>query len=272
VLDRFGIEPAILISLFHPTDHQIQPEFATALASAYNDWVAENWLDKDERLRSSITVAAQEPKDAAREVDRVGSDPRFVQVILPAVAHHVFGRPYYWPIFEAAERNGLVVAFHQSGGTRTAVGLPPYYIEWHTAISQNWQSQLISLVANGVFDKFEELKVAMVESSWTWVPHLMWRFDYNYRSLRREVPWVKRLPSEYIRERVKFSTQPMEYPENPDDLYGMFEMIGSEDFLMFATDYPHWDFDSPEQALPRSFPKELQRKILRENAREFYGF
>jgi len=51
-------------------------------------------------------------------------------MILPAVAHHVFGRPYYWPIFEAAQRNDLVVAFHQSGGTRTAVGLPPYYIEW----------------------------------------------------------------------------------------------------------------------------------------------
>ena len=40
VLDRYGIEPAVLISLFHPTDHQIQPEFATALAAAYNDWVA----------------------------------------------------------------------------------------------------------------------------------------------------------------------------------------------------------------------------------------
>jgi uncharacterized protein len=272
VLDRYGIEPAVLISLFHPTDHQIQPEFATALASAYNDWVLENWLEKDDRLRSSITVAAQEPRDAAREIDRLGSDPRFVQVILPAVAHHVFGRPYYWPIFEAAQRNDLVVAFHQSGGTRTAVGLPPYYIEWHTAISQNWQSQLISLIAGGVFDEFEELKVAMVESSWTWVPHLMWRFDYNYRSLRREVPWVKRLPSEYIRERVRFSTQPMEYPEDPEDLYRMFEMIGSDEFLMFATDYPHWDFDSPEQALPRSFPKELRRKILSGNAREFYGF
>jgi uncharacterized protein len=272
VLDRYGIEPAVLISLFHPTDHQIQPEFATALASAYNDWVLENWLEKDERLRSSITIAAQEPRDAAREIDRVGPDPRFVQVVLPAVAHHVFGRPYYWPIFEAAERNDLVVAFHQSGGTRTAVGLPPYYIEWHTAISQNWQCQLISLVANGVFDEFEGLKVAMVESSWTWLPHLMWRFDYNYRSLRREVPSVKRLPSEYIRERVRFSTQPMEYPEDPEDLYRMFEMIGSEDFLMFATDYPHWDFDSPEQALPRSFPKELRRKILSGNAREFYGF
>jgi uncharacterized protein len=57
VLDLYGIEIAVLFSPFHPTDHQIRPEFATALAAAYNDWVLENWLEKDDRLRSSITVA-----------------------------------------------------------------------------------------------------------------------------------------------------------------------------------------------------------------------
>ena len=59
VLDRYGIERAILISLFHPTDHRIQPEFASALASAYNDRVKENWLDKDDRLRSPATPPAR---------------------------------------------------------------------------------------------------------------------------------------------------------------------------------------------------------------------
>jgi predicted TIM-barrel fold metal-dependent hydrolase len=150
--------------------------------------------------------------------------------------------------------------------------LPTYYIEWHTAVSQVWQSQLIGLVCHGVFDKFPELRIVMIESSWTWVPSTMWRLDHNYRSLRREVPWVKRMPSEYIREQVRFTTQPMEYPENPEHLYQMFEMIGSEEFLLFATDYPHWDFDSPQHVFPSSFPKELRRKILSENARNFYNF
>ncbi|MBX6765040.1 MAG: amidohydrolase [Rubrobacteraceae bacterium] len=271
LLDPYVVERAILVSSFHPTNMKVQPEFAGALASAYNDWLIENWLDKDRRLLGSVTVAAQDPQGAAREIDRVGSDRRFVQVILPAVPHHHFGRSFYHPIFEAAERNGLAVAFHQSNATETAIGLPTYYIEWHTAISQTWQSQLIGLIAHGVFDRFEELRVAMIESSWTWVPHLMWRFDHNYRSLRREVPWVKRMPSEYIRERVRFSTQPMEYPEDPEDLWRMFEMIGSEDFLMFSSDYPHWDFDSPYHVLPGSFPKEIRRRILYDNAKEFYG-
>lgn len=86
------------------------------------------------------------------------------------------------------------------------------------------------------------------------------------------MPWVKRMPSEYIREQVRFTTQPMEYPEDPEDLYRMFEMIGSDDFLLFSTDYPHWDFDSPSHVFPKSFPKELRKRILADNARDFYRF
>jgi uncharacterized protein len=85
------------------------------------------------------------------------------------------------------------------------------------------------------------------------------------------VPWVKRLPSEYIRDNVRATTQPMEYPENPDDLYRMFELIGSDAFLVFSTDYPHWDFDDPARVFPKSFPKALRHKILYDNARDFYG-
>lgn len=272
LLDAYGVELAVLVSAFHPTDMRVQPEFATALASAYNDWLVENWLGRDERLRGSVTVAAQDPSGAAREIDRVGCDPRMVQVILPASSRDTFGRSFYNPIFEAAVRNGLVVAFHQSNATETAVGLPSYYIEWHTAICQAWQSQLIGLVCHGVFDKYPELRVAMIESSWTWVPSTMWRLDHNYRSLRREVPWVKRMPSSYIREQVRFTTQPMEYPDNPEHLYRMFEMIGSDEFLLFSTDYPHWDFDSPQHVFPSTFPKDLRRKILSSNARNFYDF
>ncbi|MEU8606951.1 amidohydrolase family protein [Actinoplanes sp. NPDC048791] len=269
-LDAYDVDYAVLTGLMYPGEWRTQPDFAVALARGYNDWVIAEWLAKDQRFLGSIHVAAQSPQEAADEIDRLGSHPQMVQVMLPVVSHDTFGREFYHPVYEAAVRNNLAVAFHQGANVQTAVGLPPYYVEWHTAICQAWQSQLISLVIGGVLEKFPDLRVAMVESSWTWLPHLLWRFDHNFRSLRREVPWVKRLPSEYIREQVKFTTQPMEVVDNPSHLYQMFDMVGNDEFLMFSSDYPHWDFDSPEHSLPSTFPADLRRKIMYENAAKFY--
>ena len=135
-----------------------------------------------------------------------------------------------------------------------------------------FQSGLISLVCNGVFEKFPELKIVLLEGGFSWVPGMMWKLDQSWAALRREVPWLKRPPSEYIREHIRFGTQPMEEPPDPKHLLSIIDMLGSDKLLMFATDFPHWDFDAPAHALPAALPAELRRKILWENAREFYGF
>ncbi len=66
--------------------------------------------------------------------------------------------------------------------------------------------------------------------------------------MRDEVPHLKRPPSEYIREQMWFTTQPMDEPERPEDLRAILDWIGW-DRLLFATDYPHWDMDNPELRL-----------------------
>lgn len=270
LVDEYDFEWVSLISMFHPTDVTVQPEFTTALATAYNDWFIENWLDKDERFRGHVTVAAQDPHAAAREIDRVAEHPRIIQVLLPATSIDILGRSFYHPIYEAAERNELAVAFHQSPTTQPAVNLPPYYIEWHSLIFQAWQSQLLGLIFHGVFDKFPTLRVALLECGWTWVPSLLWRADQHYRSVRREVPWVKRMPTDYVRDHVRISTQPMEYPEDLSKLYTMFELLDDDSLLMFSSDYPHWDFDSPFRVFPPAFPKDVKEKILYRNAKDMY--
>ena len=79
------------------------------------------------------------------------------------------------------------------------------------------------------------------------------------------------MPSEYFHENVRCATQPMEEPD-PKHLLQCVEMIGNDEFLLFATDYPHWDFDSPDRAFPHTFSKELKQKILYGNAKKLYGF
>ena len=79
----------------------------------------------------------------------------------------------------------------------------------------------------------------------------MWRFDKDWKGLRREVPWVDRPPSEMIREHVRLTIQPLDAPpDEPAQLVEVIDQLGCDDMLMFSTDYPHAHFDDPTEALP----------------------
>lgn len=249
------------------------PDLAAALASAINGWQAEHWLNRDPRLRASIVAPTQNPVLAAREIDGWGDDPRFVQVVMPVRSLVPYGNRMYDPIYEAADRHGLVVGI-QFGG---APGHPPTpsgwlstYLEEYAAMAQVFQSQVTSLIVEGVFDRFPNLRVALIEAGCSWMPSLMWRLDKEWRGLRRDIAWVKRPPSDYIRQHIRLTLQPMDGPPSPKQLLEVIGQLDSEEMLMFATDHPHWHFDRLEEALPGGLSESLIRRVLAENARSFY--
>ncbi len=269
-LDKYNVQYAILNGFFYTGVMKTQPEFAVAVTSAYNDWFIENWLERDERILGTIQITPQEPEAAVREIERLGDHPRMVQVMLP-LTDVAYGEPRYHPIFAAAERHNLIVTFHPTHYTVTPVGQTMRHnIEWHASFPLNFMSQVISLVFEGVFDKYPGTKVLMIEGGFTWLPHIMWRLDSHYKNMRVEVPWVKRMPSETIREHFRFGTQPMD-DINAKQLMSIFELVGSDDFLVFSSDYPHWDSDEPTRMLPSGLSEELRQKIMYKNALEFFG-
>ena len=152
----------------------------------------------------------------------------------------------------------------------TSGGWPSYYIEEMVGHAQCQQAVLTSLIFEGVFERFPRLKVVLVEAGFAWAPAHAWRMDAHFRKLHKEVPHLKRLPSEYMRSNVWFTTQPVEEPEPRAHLADAIDWMGW-DRVLFATDYPHWDFDDPAHALPIRMTETQCRQIFCDNARAVYS-
>jgi predicted TIM-barrel fold metal-dependent hydrolase len=272
LLDEWQMDYGILNPLLG-AGGALNAEYGAALSRAINEWQVEEWLDPEPRLRASIIVPYEDGDLAAAEIDRAARDRRFVQALLVVRTAEPLGRRKYWKMFEAACRNDVPVGIHfgGSGGSPiTGVGFPSFYIEDHAGMPQSFEYQVTSLVYEGVFDAFPDLKIILIEGGFSWLPALMWRLDNTYRKLRAELPHLKRLPSEYVRDHFWITTQPMEETAKPRQFGELLQQLDMNDRLMFATDYPHWDFDAPDEALPANLDLDLRRAILAENARKLY--
>ncbi|MBX3012876.1 MAG: amidohydrolase family protein [Caldilineaceae bacterium] len=277
LLDEFGIDFGILNcgAVLH-LGVSPEPDYAAALISAMNDVIVEEWLAADPRYRASIAIYPNDPELAVREIHRLGEHPGVVQVIMPSSARMPYGQRFYHPIYAAAAEHGLPVAIHPGtegvgiSGAPTNVGYPTSYFEWHSSLVCSYIAHLVSLVTEGVFKKFPTFKFVLLEGGVSWVPPILWRLDKNWKALRMTTPWVDRLPSEIVSEHIRLSTQPIEEPEDGKQLHTMLEMFAADQMLMFSTDYPHWDGDTPDFAA-RTFPKALRPAIMGGNAISLYG-
>ncbi|HEX4216389.1 MAG TPA: amidohydrolase family protein [Candidatus Dormibacteraeota bacterium] len=272
LLDPLDIGCGIL-NCSYGADSIRNPDTACQVAAAVNEWQVAEWLDPEPRLRASVVVPSQLPAMAAKEIERVGRDRRFVQVLLPVRSAAPYGNRNFHPIFEAAQRMGLAVALHfggAPGGPPTSSGWTSHYLEDYVGMAQVFQTQLLSLIGEGVFDRFPDLRVVCVEGGFTWLPAMLWRIDKVWKGLRRDVPWVRRPPSEYVAEHIRFTTQPLDLPGSADQVGEVLGAMPAERLLLFSTDYPHWHFDGLDEAVPAALPAALRPAVLAGNATAFY--
>ncbi len=272
-LDHFGIDVGVLNPLSQGQGDQ-NAGFSTALCHATNEWQLTEWVAQDPRLRASITVPYDDAQAAAAEIRARAGDPRFAQVLMMSRTSMPGGNPHYWPIYEAAAEAGLPVAFHAfgySGHSMTNGGWPSFYIEEVSEHATSCQNLVTSLVVEGVLERWPSLKIVLIECGFAWLPSVAWRLDKLWRTLRCEVPHITRAPSEQIRQQIWVSTQPIEEPDRPEHLVQLMEWIGW-DRILYASDYPHWDFDDPRHAIPSYLGDARRAAIYGGNAKALYGW
>ena len=272
LLDRHGFAHAILNCLF-PVQMFRDGNMAAAFARAANDWLAATWLDHDARLRGAAVVPVQNIELAVDEIERRAGDRRFVQILLMVMGEQPLGKPHHWPIFAAAEKHGFAVAIHAGSSYHHAVtgsGWPSHYVEDYAAQAAGFHTQLGSLISEGVFVKYPRLKVVLAESGVTWLPAYMWRLAKFWRGVRNEVPWIDREPIEFVRQNVRLTLQPFDAPADADIVARLLDQLGSDELLLFASDFPHWQFDD-DAMLPPGLTAAQTAKILVANPRATYA-
>ena len=153
---------------------------------------------------------------------------------------------------------------------RPRSGWPTYYLQEHYAASSGMQNTRHQPGVRRRARALPNLKVVLIEGGFAWAPALCWRMDKHWERMRKETPQLKRPPSEYVREHFWFTTQPIEEPDDPQHLADIIGWLGW-DRLMFSTDYPHWDFDDPQQVFKFNLTEAQKAKVLRDNAKALYG-
>jgi uncharacterized protein len=270
-LDRYQARVGILNCLYGAQAMHSE-DMAAVFCRGTNDWIRDEWLSRDPRLRASIVIPAHNTELAVAEIERRADDQRFVQVLMLVSGEVTLGRRQLWPIYRLAERLGLPIGVHAGSAYRyapTATGWPSYYVEDYISQSAAFENQLQSMISEGVFAKFPGLKVVAIESGLTWLSGFIWRADKTWKGVRAEVPWVTRAPSEIIRDHVRFTVQPIDAPDEMEAMLRLIEHLESDELFLFSTDYPHWQFDG-DNVLPEGLSGALLQKITSENALATY--
>jgi predicted TIM-barrel fold metal-dependent hydrolase len=262
-----------ILTCYYGLEGFTHPYLAGAMATAVNRWVQEEWLDADDRLLASAVVTPQYPETAIAEIERIAADPRFVQILLPARSTAPYGNQRFWPILRAAAERNLAIGITFGGGT----GSPPTPVNWlgsffeeYGTATLNFQTHVMSLAVSGIFDLYPNLQIVVMESGWTWLPALMWRMDQEWKAFQREVPWMTGPPSSYVRRHFRFTTAPIDTPETAAHLGHVLEQLGSDDLLMYGSDYPHRYGDELPGLLEQLSPEQVER-VRWGNAAACYG-
>jgi hypothetical protein len=223
-----------------------QKEMEVDLCWAYNRWLTEKVLpESDNRFYTMLCLPFSDPDASLRHIETFGDRKHVGGFMVTTVRNLPVNDNAYMKVYRAMEERGLVLSFHSGPNWNEPIFKScNRFISVH-ALGFTWYNilHLTNWVVNGMGERFPKLPVIWIESGLAWVPFLMQRLDHEFMMRPSECPGLKKKPSEYMRD-MYYSSQPMEIQDR-EALECTFRMMDAENHLLYASDYPHWDFDLP---------------------------
>jgi uncharacterized protein len=278
LFDERGVDLAIL----HPMTRGRLPDrhLTTAVLAAHNEMLARRWLEHDrygERFRGTIRVNPDDIEGALKEIERWHDHARMVQLGIPLQSHELYGKPQFWPLWEAAADCGLPVAVHTETGVGvdfapTPSGPPRTYPQYVGFMGLNYLYHLMNMIAEGVFERWPGLKFVWADGGGDLLTPFIWRMDVFGRPHLEQTPWAPEIPSDYLPGHVYFIHNSIDGPGATDQDFASewLRMTGKEDMVMYGSSYPHWHAGDAA-ALPAGWTAGQRDKVLYRNAARLYG-
>jgi predicted TIM-barrel fold metal-dependent hydrolase len=280
VMTRIGIDAAILLpNRMTHLGRVSKRDFPVQLSKGFARYMVDRVCDPAQGLYTMVIACWQDPRASAELIHEVAGHPAIVGVaMMTGGANPPLGAPVYDPIYQAAQDHGLPIVMHSTPGLNLVEGAD--YASFQSLIESHSlgflvsnQIQLTSMLLEGIPERFPKLNFVFEESGLFWVPMMQFRLDEYFLKRRSEAPLLQRLPSEYIRERFYFGTQPIEAPPDPRYFEAVFEAANGFDHFVYCSDYPHFDYDDPISITKLAFLSDEQKaKVLGLNALDVFDF
>ena len=270
-IDRMVLFPSLGLAVPGFED----PEFARGFAQLYNEFIADFCKQSGDRLLGVAVVPIEDVPASIQTLRKARRSGLVCVVVPPALAQRNLDHPDLEPFWSEVAALDMAVGVHGAPGVHLPkLGVDRFdnYVQVHClSFPVDQMTAMTAMVTGGVLERHPKLRVAFLEAGVGWAPFFLDRLHEHWE---KRGDWVangwKRDPLEYLQRGQVFLSCEGEEPILP----GVIDVLG-DDFILYASDFPHWDSDFPRATRAmreRQDVSEASRaKILAGNAERFFG-
>jgi hypothetical protein len=248
--------------------------FAADVARLYNRWLADYCRRGGGRLASVGLVPIEDVPTSLAVLEEAKTLGLSATMIPAVLRRRNLDHPDLDVFYARAAALDMPLGVHGAPGIHLPMlGSERFdnYLQVHcVSFPFDMMMATTALVLGGVFERHPRLRVGLFEAGVGWAPYFIERLDEHVEKRGEFTPGCRRRPREYVeRGQLYVSCEPEEA-----GIRFAVDLLGSK-WILFASDYPHWDSGYPGAVRPllerTDLGADAKARVLGENARVFFG-